>query len=482
MALEPADTQPAGGHGATFTLLFTSGSTGAPKPTAVSSAGFLSDISSRNYVEPLVTVSYIPLSHSSDRLKLWEFLGNGGRVGFAYYAPRHWIDHERSKKAASLSAAAEPAGGGAGRYHDVVALFEQVRRLQPTAMACPPNIWTGLYHLYLDKAAAEAAATAAAAIACGSSGEGDDGHAASESARREVAAMFGSRVKFLVTGGAPTPAPVLSFAASLFPKAKFADSYGATECGAITSNGVPIREKHVRVKVMPLAEGSCSGGGVGTGDATEAEGAVGELWVSSPNMSAGYYRDQAQTDQCFVRGEEGDVWYRTGDLVRVVAGGREVGDGVSPRPLWLPTLAVLGRCSAAVRVAAGGRPGAAVVSPDALEGALSASPTLARILVHGRPDSTAVVAVVNVVGVGAFDALPPPTPASVLTEVRRVAAEAGFVGHEVPAAVHVDASASWSVQDGTLTASLKHSRGALLRRYAATLQALHEPYLLKTMA
>ena len=207
---------------------------------------------------------------------------------------------------------------------------------------------------------------------------------------------------------------------------------------------------------------------------------MGELWVSSPNMSAGYYRDPAQTAQCFVTaGPEGDVWYRTGDLVRVVDSGRNVSDGVGPRPLWLPTLAVLGRCSAAMRVAAGGRRGAAVVSPDALEGELSASPALARILVHGRPDSTAVVAVVNVVGVEAFDPrLPPPTPADLLAEVHRVATAAGFVGHEVPVAVHVDATAPWSTADGTLTASLKHSRAALLRRYATTLEVLHEPYLL----
>ena len=69
---------------------------------------------------------------------------------------------------------------------------------------------------------------------------------------------------------------------------------------------------------------------------------MGELWVHSPNMSSGYYRDPDQTNQCFVReggaalGEGGGgstssaldqsvsgtrasrVWYRTGDLVRVL--------------------------------------------------------------------------------------------------------------------------------------------------------------------
>ena len=30
---------------------------------------------------------------------MWEFLGNGGRVGFAFYNPTNWLEHETSKKA-----------------------------------------------------------------------------------------------------------------------------------------------------------------------------------------------------------------------------------------------------------------------------------------------------------------------------------------------------------------------------------------------
>ena len=58
---------------------------GKPKGVLVSRKSFYKDISQRVFVEPLITASYIPLSHSSDRMKMWEFLGNGGRVGFAYY-------------------------------------------------------------------------------------------------------------------------------------------------------------------------------------------------------------------------------------------------------------------------------------------------------------------------------------------------------------------------------------------------------------
>lgn len=75
---------------------------GKPKGVAVTASGFLNDVSEAVYVEPLITVSYIPLSHSSDRMKMWEWMGNGGRVGFAYYAATNWLEHERSKKEAMV--------------------------------------------------------------------------------------------------------------------------------------------------------------------------------------------------------------------------------------------------------------------------------------------------------------------------------------------------------------------------------------------
>jgi hypothetical protein len=33
---------------------------------------------------------------------MWEFLGNGGRVGFAHFDPTNWLEHETSKKAESI--------------------------------------------------------------------------------------------------------------------------------------------------------------------------------------------------------------------------------------------------------------------------------------------------------------------------------------------------------------------------------------------
>ena len=51
-----------------------------------------------NTIASSLTVSYIPLSHSSDRYKVWQHVALGGRVAFVYFAVENWSEHETSKK------------------------------------------------------------------------------------------------------------------------------------------------------------------------------------------------------------------------------------------------------------------------------------------------------------------------------------------------------------------------------------------------
>jgi acyl-CoA synthetase (AMP-forming)/AMP-acid ligase II len=70
-----------------FTLLFTSGSSGIPKAVKISPEIWLSDIKgAQPYLQqPLIGCSYIPLSHSSDRARCWEFLGNFSKMKTVKY-------------------------------------------------------------------------------------------------------------------------------------------------------------------------------------------------------------------------------------------------------------------------------------------------------------------------------------------------------------------------------------------------------------
>jgi len=305
------------------TLLYTSGSSGAPKGVMMSALSFVSDIRERSFASPLVTASYIPLSHSSDRMKLWEFLGNGGRVGFVYYDPCNWSDHETLKKAGMIDTQISGTNG-------VEALFEQICPLKPTALSCPTRIWNGFYAFYN--------------ILVGSM--------PSTEALEKLAGMFGSRIQFVATGGSPTSAVVKDFIKRLLPACNFVDSYGSlpfsapfsllplfslfplfalpplpflsfpllfvcmcyaskklpllvgtTECGAITANGYVIKNKGVRVALRDVAAQ-----GFTNADKPYPRG---EITVSTPNMSPGYFHRPEATAAAFVNG-----WYRTGDLGR----------------------------------------------------------------------------------------------------------------------------------------------------------------------
>jgi long-subunit acyl-CoA synthetase (AMP-forming) len=92
--------------------------------------------------------------------------------------------------------------------NDIVCLFRQVQCLQPTAMACPPNIWNGLYllyRLYLEE-------TSSDPHDAGNGGQGN-GQNTLEGGRQKqallrISSLFGPRIKFLVTGGGPTASEV----------------------------------------------------------------------------------------------------------------------------------------------------------------------------------------------------------------------------------------------------------------------------------
>ena len=252
----------------------------------------------------MITASYIPLSHSSDRYKVWEFGVNGGRIGFCFYAASNWAAHETSKKGEMVRSFGSSSNG-------VQTLFEQVAALGPSAMSCPPRIWNGLYYLYQEKLRE-----------CGDP----------RSAKLEIAKLFGPRMRSMATGGAPTNTTVKAFAKSfsrIITDFTFTESYGATECGAIARDTVvPAKSKRVAVALLPINGDK----GFQKEDFTDA-GVVGEAAVYSPNMSDGYLADPQRTSKAFGRwgqlaadelakyrgvtatSRDFRTWYRTGDIV-----------------------------------------------------------------------------------------------------------------------------------------------------------------------
>ncbi len=178
-----------GDPAALFTLLYTSGSSGEPKALQQSRSAFFDGVSMAVYASPLITVSYIPSSHSSDRFKLWSFLSNGGRVGFALYSARHWQQHETAKKDAVLREDEDEESVHARDFGGVIDLFQSISLVQPSGLALSPNIWNRLYSLRRSGLLADSPDAADAVLK----------------------SWFGPFVKEVITGGAPTSPATLPY-------------------------------------------------------------------------------------------------------------------------------------------------------------------------------------------------------------------------------------------------------------------------------
>ena len=273
------------------TLMFTSGSSGKPKAVAVGVGSFTEDIiGGGDSASRQLTVSFIPLSHGSDRYKMWEHVVMGGSVGFCFYAAENWSAHEHEKK------------GGMVQYASpVLGLFKQVRALQALNMALPPNIWSGLHELFLARVRQLVR-------------EGHGQIDADAKALAAVGAMFGAQMKALVTGGAPTPAPVMAFARGLcFSRGiSFSESYGTTECGPVTVDralGTGKKFNNHRVRIIDRPDKGfvndwedCCLRLPGNVDmyAHINSPKTGEVVVLTPTLTLGYYHDQARQDEVFI--------------------------------------------------------------------------------------------------------------------------------------------------------------------------------------
>jgi len=122
---------------------------------------------------------------------------------------------------------------------------------------------------------------------------------------RWAAADF-SRLKLVISGGAPCPAPV--FKGFWARGVDFKTGYGLTEAGPNTFWLPPaeVRRKPgaVGYPLLFVDVRLVDGRGEACG-----QGEVGELQVRGPHVCAGYWRRPAETAEAFV-----DGWLRTGDL------------------------------------------------------------------------------------------------------------------------------------------------------------------------
>ncbi|HME48414.1 carboxylic acid reductase [Mycobacterium sp.] len=250
-------------------LVYTSGSTGAPKgamyPERLVANSWRRSTRAtwgQHSAGPSIILSFMPMSHMMGRGILYGALGSGGT---AYFVARS----------------------------DLSTLLEDLALVRPTQLNFVPRIWDMLFSEFqgeLDRRTSDGADPAAA--------------------EAEVMAglrqgLLGGRFLSAMTGSAPISPEMRAWVENLLDL-HLVDGYGSTEAGAVFVDGQIRRPPVTDYKLADVPE-------LGYFH-TDRPHPRGELLVKSADLFPGYYKRPEVTAEVF----DPEGFYRTGDIVAEV--------------------------------------------------------------------------------------------------------------------------------------------------------------------
>jgi len=369
------------------TIMYTSGTTGAPKGVMLSHGNLVANAEQVLHLVPMdmeiVVLSWLPLSHIFARL----------------------CDHYLCLRAGTLMAIAE----------DPDRLPYDIVEVQPTHLNGVPRFWEKML---------------AAARAAGP-----------EQANARLKAMFGRRIWWLMSGGAPLPPAVC--AAYREAGLPLLQGYGLTETSPVLTTNRP---ENFRI----------DSAGQAVPDVELKIAADGEILARGPNIMKGYWKQPEATAAVLH-----DGWLSTGDMGRLDADG---------------FLYITGRKKDLLVLSNGKK-----VAPTEVEALLVADPCIEQVVVFGDlhsyltalivPNWTAVRAALSLNGSD--------------EELLRHASVERLIRDRLDAALAKTANCEqvkkfalrakpFSVEAGELTVSLKLKRDAIKKAHSAELAGLYK--------
>ena len=269
---------PAADRKSPASILFTSGTTDAPKGVMLTHGNFVAQIGMISRVFSIsgedTLLSLLPLHHT------FEFtcgmllpLASGASIAY----PAQFDSRELSRTMAEV---------------------------RPTALIGVPALWEAIHRRIIDDIESRGPFFAAGFGQLRKFNrrlDDESGINLGSILFRQARRALGGRLRLAVSGGSPLPRRVAEFFNEI--GIRLVEGYGLTEAAPVLSVANPDE---------PLAIGSVGQplNGIELRLDGETEG-VGEIIARGPNIMAGYYRNQAATDLVLQ-----DGWLRTGDLGR----------------------------------------------------------------------------------------------------------------------------------------------------------------------
>ncbi|MDC4233274.1 long-chain fatty acid--CoA ligase [Actinomyces sp. B33] len=441
------------------TIIYTSGTTGVPKGVVLTHANFIETfLQAYDFLPVLIndpksrSLLFLPVAHVLARFVMYALLSGQGVVAFApdtsnlvadiaTFKPTMLLVVPRVLEKVYNAASAKAGGGFKGRMFSWAAnQARQVSRATAYADSPAPE-----GHLDLPLPDTTPVPDITATPSPGPSlALKVRARVADALVLNKVKAILGPNLHTIISGGAPLAADLANFYRGL--GVTLLQGYGLSETTGPIAVETPEDYPPDSVGFpwpgnrMKLAEDS-------------------ELLVRGVSVTTGYHNLPEATAESFV-----DGWFRTGDLASIDDTGH---------------LRITGRKKELI-VTAGGKN----VSPEVLEDALATHPLIANVIVVGdaRPYIGALISLdtdmlpdwLRSHGLPIVDA----ARAADLPEVRHSLERAiGRANQRVSRAESIRRyriiNAAFTVENGYLTPSLKLRRRAVLRDYAAEVDALY---------
>ena len=328
---------------------YTSGTTGVPKAVKISHRNILSVSTAANYAGVDVydndtVISYLPLAHSFEKVLFVLCIFKAVRIG--YYAG------------------------------DVNKISEDCMELKPTFFPSVPRLYNKIYDKINSKLKDLKPVSSFLAHRAISSKQyylhtqGTLNYGMYDAiVCKKFRAVLGGRIRFMATGSAPISPDVLNFLKVAFC-CPIVEGYGQTESCAVSFISLPTDPTCGHVGgPMPCVKMRLADVPDMNYFVTDTPNPRGEICLSGPSVTEGYYKDSQKTAQTIKNG-----WLHTGDVGVIMPNG---------------ALKIVDRAKNIFKLAQG-----EYIAPEKLEGVFGQSPFIQEIFVHGDSLENYLVAIV----------------------------------------------------------------------------------------